>query len=214
MAAEVDQPKLTPEAPPLTAEQVNTRIAEAKAELHATVGAAEARVRYLADPRNFVREHPIPMPSPLAWRSSCWSAARAAWSGRSVVDAGSTPRPTTELPSALRTFVDVAMSGAHDPEGTARQTLSSELDAWARDPTTSAGPRIWPARRSTVPPDRDARSGWRSRWPRGRRPHGRPQGCRPACSASYRQPKAPSGQPRSRRDCRPGRGSGGRTKAP
>jgi len=128
MAAELDQPALTPE-------QVQARIASAKGELHATVGDAKARVRYLSDPRNFVREHPIPIA--IAAGTAVFllvgGPRRLVWALRGA--RRSDTHAYDRLPSALRTFVDVAMSGVDDTDGAARQALSAELGAWARDPT-------------------------------------------------------------------------------
>jgi hypothetical protein len=129
MAAELDQPALTPE-------EVQARIAAAKGELHGTVDDAKARVRYLSDPRNFVREHPIPIA--IATATAVFLLAggprRLVWAVRGARRNADT-HAYDRLPSALRTFVDVAVAEVDDKDGAARQALSAELGAWARDPS-------------------------------------------------------------------------------
>jgi len=135
MAAELDRPALTPA-------EVEARIAAAKAELHATAAETEARARYLANPRNWVREHPVPtaVAAGLALFVIVGGPRRTVHALRGVFGGGQADA-YDRLPRALQAFVDIAVrDSAGDPD-TARETLAGALAGWARDPSNKRSAR-------------------------------------------------------------------------
>jgi hypothetical protein len=135
MAAELDRAALSPA-------EVEARIAAAKAELHATADEAEARARYLANPRNWVREHPVPtaVAAGLALFVIVGGPRRAVHALRGVFGGGHDDA-YDRLPRALQSFVDLAVNDSAGNPDAARATLSTALAGWARDPSNKRSAR-------------------------------------------------------------------------
>ena len=155
MAAELDRPALSPA-------EVEARIAAAKAELHATTAEAEARARYAADPRNWVREHPVPtaLAVGLALFVVAGGPRRVVYGLRGLFG-GTDARAYERLPRSLQAFVDLAVDDADGDESSARQTLAAELAAWTRHPASRRRAREL-ARDAVFGPPGPGRAFWRA----------------------------------------------------